>query len=121
MTPVISPWIFYIMPICENVGFMCALLGCCGVIASILVCIFVITEETSRYGDENTVKTLKGVRKWLIPLTVVFLFFGVFIPSETTITKMIVAQNVTYERVEIAADTVQSVYEDIMELFEEGD
>lgn len=121
MTPVISPWIFYIMPICENVGFMCALLGCCGVIASILVCIFIITEETSRYGDENTMKTLKGVRKWLITLTVVFLFFGAFIPSETTITKMIVAQNVTYERVEIAADTVQSVYEDIMELFEEGD
>jgi hypothetical protein len=109
------------MPICESISFTCALLGVAGVIGSIIVCIMVITEETSRYGEENTVKVLKRARKVLIPLTVVFLIFGTIIPTESTITKMIVAQNVTYERVEIAADTVQSVYEDIMELFEEAD
>ena len=32
---------------------------------------------------------------------------------------MMVAQNVTYERVEAATDVVQTVYEDIMDLFAE--
>ena len=31
---------------------------------------------------------------------------------------MLIAQNVTYERVEQATDVVSSVYEDIMNLFE---
>ena len=42
-----------------------------------------------------------------------------FIPNSNTITKMIIAQNVTYERVEVATNTVQEVYEDIMGLFKE--
>jgi hypothetical protein len=41
------------------------------------------------------------------------------LPDKATLTKMIVAQNVTYERVEDAANVVQTVYEDIMNLFEE--
>ena len=34
---------------------------------------------------------------------------------------MIVAQNVTYERVETGTDIVQTVYNDIMDLFQESD
>lgn len=45
---------------------------------------------------------------------------NIFIPSQTTIEKMIIAQNVTYERVEQAADTVTDVYNDIMDLFRES-
>ena len=48
-----------------------------------------------------------------VPLiTVLF----IAIPTESTLTKMIVAQNVTYERVEMVGETVKDVYEDIISL-----
>ena len=42
------------------------------------------------------------------------------IPSEETLTKMIVAQNVTVERVDMVSDTVVTVYNDIMNLFRDS-
>ena len=41
--------------------------------------------------------------------------------STATIEKMVIAQNVTYERVEQATDVVADVYDDIMDLFKQDD
>lgn len=41
------------------------------------------------------------------------------LPDKQTIEKMVIAQNVTYERVEQATDVVSNVYNDIMDLFKE--
>jgi uncharacterized 2Fe-2S/4Fe-4S cluster protein (DUF4445 family) len=121
MTPVISPWVFYLMPICDNIGIICSIFGVLAAIAAIAVCITCTVEEHDRYSDEDFVKSLKAFRKILVPVATVLVTLSIFIPSEKTITKMLIAQNVTYERVEAATDTVQSVYEDIMDLFEEDD
>lgn len=120
MTPVISPWVFYLMPICENVSFFCGLTGALCLIGLTVVCIAITVDRTT-YDDEGTQKALRGARRVLLPITVVLILGSLFVPTESTITKMLVAQNVTYERVEVAADTVRNVYEDIMELFEEGE
>ena len=104
MTPVISPWVFYLMEVVDGllaVSFVTAL-GC---------------------GMWLFAAWLNDDPKRKVPIIglIVSVLMIVFAPSGDTITKMLVAQNVTYERVEAAADTVQNVYEDIMELFEEGD
>ena len=119
MTPVISPWVFYLMPLCEEVKLFTSLLGVLGCMASAIVVGVRIYNQTSKWGDENVAKTMVSVQKIVIPIAIVGTILGTFIPSESTITKMLIAQNVTHERVEMATDTVESVYEDIMGLFEE--
>lgn len=47
------------------------------------------------------------------------LFAGIGLTE--TIEKMVIAQNVTYERVEQATDVVADVYDDIMDLFRQDD
>ena len=123
MTPVINPWIFYLMPVCDNIGDFCSVFGILGLFVSVFVCLCINGEKADGYDSESssTLRTLIPVKKILVPATIVMLLLGTFIPTESTITKMLIAQNVTYERVETATNTVESVYNDIMELFEEDD
>ena len=53
-------------------------------------------------------------------LSIVCAALAVFCPTQKTLEKMLIAQNVTYERVEQATDTVTDVYNDIMDLFRES-
>lgn len=119
MTPVISPWVFYLMPICDNLNFVAALVGFVLVITTIAIAICLVIEGTSRYPNENLIKTLKPVKNKLAVLSVILMLLAIFVPNQETLTKMLIAQNVTYERVEVAANTVESVYNDIMELFDD--
>lgn len=52
-------------------------------------------------------------------MTIPTVVLAASIPTTDTLTKMIIAQNVTYERVEAVGDTVETVYNDIMALFED--
>ena len=123
MTPVISPWVFYLMPICGNICDFCSIFGILGLFASVFVCLCINSEKADGYDRESssTLRTLIPVKKILVPATIIMLLLGTFIPTESAITKMLIAQNVTYERVETATNTVESVYNDIMDLFEEED
>lgn len=111
MTPVINPWIFYLMSVVDSIGCVAciALIICLITLGGYLLWLFVYCFE--------------GINKsFLTKLVIASVALSVvcsFIPSSNTITKMLIAQNVTYERVEVATDTVQSVYEDIMGLFDE--
>ena len=117
MTPVINPWIFYIMPVCENVSRIFWTLTAIGVVAlgvsglTWLMC--------TDYDKELREKTIRAF-KIIIPIVLVVSLIACFIPSEETITKMIIAQNVTVERVDVVSDTVANVYNDIMNLFRDS-
>lgn len=119
MTPVINPWIFYLMPLCDNLAFFSALVGIVALIGYTGVVIGHIVAANDGYSDEDSMKQFVAIEKLLKPVVIVSLLLAFLVPSEKTITKMLIAQNVTYERVEVATNTVQSVYEDIMDLFEE--
>lgn len=118
MTPVISPWVFYLMPVCENIATVSAIAtGISGlalaVVAGCLVSYY-------NYFDEDEIGRFKHWIKLLSVITIIALLLACLIPSEETITKMIVAQNVTYERVDVVTDTVANVYNDIMNLFRDS-
>lgn len=121
MTPVISPWVFYLMPICENLGFLGILFGILFVIGATTLTVILIIDTIDSYPDDDLSKVLKPLRNKLLVFGIVSCLVGLLTPSESTITKMMVAQNVTYERVEQVTDTVETVYNDIMELFEDGE
>ena len=104
--PVVNPIWFYLMSVCDNVA-MLAVAGC--VFAGITVAIWWICDEkfSKRY-------------KTALTLGIVCAVLAVFCPTQKTLEKMLIAQNVTYERVEQATDTVTDVYNDIMDLFQES-
>lgn len=105
MTPIISPWIFYAMQLCDTVGMF---FGIAAVVAGIVL--FWQALENLNFN-----KKFKYT-KLLVVTIVVCTLISMLCPTQSTLTKMIVAQNVTYERVEIASETVQDVYEDIISL-----
>ena len=119
MTPVINPWIFYLMPLCDNLSFFSALVGIVSLLGYTGVVIGHLVVANDGCSDEDDLKQFVAIEKLLKPVVIVSLLLAFLVPSEKTITKMLIAQNVTYERVEVATNTVQSVYEDIMNLFEE--
>lgn len=118
MTPVISPWVFYAIYVAEGVAFLTALIAIVAGIA--YAAVKVVSLAGDYYGEDNEdyIK-IRKVYKTLGKVALVAAILATFVPGEKTITKMIVAQNVTYERVEAATDVAQTVYEDIMDLFEE--
>lgn len=119
MTPVISPWVFYAISVADGIAIVAA-------IATFIVGIaYLIFKGISlvnfwEYGKQDeSYQRANSIAKHLGKIALVAIILSSIVPSEKTITKMIVAQNVTYERLEAATDVVQTVYEDIMELFAE--
>ena len=101
MTPVINPWIFYLMSVVDTLKFGAIIVA---VVLAMLMPMWLVESDHPK--------------KFCVLLAVT-VALGIFVPSEKTVTKMVLAQNVTYERVEAVTDTVETVYNDIMDLFEE--
>lgn len=97
--PVINPIVFYWMSVTESLKdfLLFAGIGLC-VLATVL-----------------------SWSKRAVVIGVAILVIRIFIPGMETIEKMVIAQNVTYERVEQATDVVADVYDDIMDLFKQDD
>ena len=118
MTPVISPWVFYAIYVAEGVALLATLITVLAGVAYAAVKVLSLSSYYSGEDDEEYIK-IRKIYKTFGTVALVAAILATFVPGEKTITKMIVAQNVTYERVEAATDVVQTVYEDIMELFAE--
>ena len=118
MTPVISPWVFYALSVTTAIKVIGTIAATLFTIVAGIFIVIKYTEEFDYGTDSEDYKTASKILKKVIPATILCILIAIFTPSSNTITKMIVAQNVTYERVEMAADTVQTIYEDIMHLFE---
>lgn len=106
--PVINPIWFYLMSVCDGISWIAAL-GFFVAFISGAFMYFMGAEETKKRG------------KKLFVVGVVCAALIVLCPTQKTLEKMLIAQNVTYERVEQAADTVTDVYNDIMDLFRESE
>lgn len=120
MIPVISPWVFYAISVASSIVAVASVVAVVVGIAYLIIkgiSIAALCEEGA--DDEGYIK-VKNIAKHLGRIALVAIILSTIVPGEKTITKMIVAQNVTYERVEAATDIVQKVYEDIMDLFAEG-
>lgn len=120
MTPVISPWVFYAMSVVNGLNAIStAGLIVSGLLIVALTIILLVSMDDCL--EEKTIGATKKFLKTAFIAMLVSCLLAVFVPSEKTIGKMIVAQNVTYERMEAVTDTVEAVYNDIMDLFEDGE
>ena len=119
MTPVISPWVFYAISLVDGLEVIFTIGIVFAIVAIAIVGILVLCEFENEGEVTNRCKKFIKIAKYLAVILAILIAFCVFVPNSNTITKMITAQNVTYERIEVATDTVQEVYEDFMELFGE--
>lgn len=117
--PVINPWVFYAIYVADGIAFTASVVAVVVGIAYLVVKVMSIRTLFEHGDDDEDYIKIKNIAKHIGRIALVAIILSTIVPSEKTITKMIVAQNVTYERVEAATDVVQTVYEDIMSLFEE--
>ena len=107
------------MPIGDSIIIFGMIIGVLALIGFLAVFIGDFVSEADVFDDEDFGREMNRLEKILSRIAIIALVLSTLVPSEKTLTKMLIAQNVTYERVETSTDTVQSVYEDIMGLFEE--
>lgn len=121
MTPIINPWVFYLISVADSIVGISIALSVISVIIFVGAAFFAVMMLGDYDREDDEFKAVSQCAKKAALLAVLFFALSAFVPAEKTITKMLIAQNVTYERVEAATDTVETVYGDIMSLFEEGE
>lgn len=105
MTPIINPWIFYLVDVISNLKIMCLFtLAILGVILLLIVC--------DEYASEEKLNRL--FKKWFI-VTIVFFAFTLFLPSKKTCYQMMVASQVTEENIKSAEDVIKDSVDYIFE------
>lgn len=120
MTPVINPWVFYLISTSESLKIVMIILAVVSAFITFLIC-FQAAYNLIEYGNDD--EDYQKYKPFVKPSLIIFcicVLLSVGLPTERTITKMIVAQNVTHERVEVVSDTVETVYNDIMNLFDKS-
>lgn len=107
MTPIISPWTFYLIGLNENL-----------IMASFLTVLTIALIMFGKMLNSHYNGTKFNPKKNMIVVLVVCILVCLFCPTNSTLMKMIVAQNVTYERVEVDGDTVKDIYGEIISLID---
>ena len=112
--PIISPWIFYLINVFDTlkqIGIIVVLV--LGFVIVLSLCSLFCNFEHYSDGKEAW-EEYKWIKKFIIGF-IVSVLLVVFIPSKQTMYTMLVADNVTYENVEIATDTIKDGVDYIFE------
>lgn len=102
MDYIINPWLFYIASVFDKLH----IIACMGAIASVFslgLIIFTYDEMKKTFEAAKITKRMKQ----LGVLSVVFLMLTICIPSEQTMTKMMIANVLTTENIKSGTDFTQ--------------
>ena len=111
MTPIISPWFFYLLSISTGIKMLF------GVITLIFIgaTVFKLIESDDYVPGSEVLKlTLKRVKGFFIA-AIVFAILTILVPDDKTCVQMLIADNITYERLEVVGKTVEDIYGDILD------
>ena len=105
--PIISPWLFYAMSMADKLEcfflFVTAILG--------IVSFFAVMCFADDCSDSEIKSDCKRVWKAFF----IFCLISVLVPSSGTITKMIIAQNITPANVQLLGDGAEKAVDKIIE------
>ena len=112
MMPIINPWTFYLIDILSNLKGVSRFATFITVLALIFIVIITayLKVKDSYYGSEDNIEVIEILTRFFKKLLIVAcIAISVFIvtPSEETMYKMLVAQNVTYENVDKAQEEIK--------------
>ena len=110
MTPIISPWFFYFAAKVEVIHMFAWILLFAALIFG-TVALYVAYETNN---DEYAEKVKKSFKKPCIIVSIIMCLIILIVPSQNTLVQMLIAENITYERLEVVGETIEGVYEDIL-------
>lgn len=123
MTHVINPMLFYWCSVSDTAKAL-AIIATIMLLVVCLVFLFVgafhIGEAFNYGGGEDSndykvgIKFLNWAQKYIVPL-VVLLMLSIFVPSEKTLYKMMVANIATYENVDLTAETIEDAFDHVID------
>ena len=112
--PVVNPMVVYWMSVTDALKAFLFFVGVGMLILPVVYAIAISSDE------DDFLRACRRVKRIFV-IGIAVLTIRIFIPSTVTIEKMVIAHNVTYERIEQATDVVADVYDDIMDLFKQDD
>lgn len=98
--PIINPWLFYLIDLFEGIKWLS------GFVLVGLVIVVVISIPFRIVDPDEGLFTKKFFKHMAIS-TIISCIVTIVIPSKETMYTMVVAQNVTFENVEIASETIK--------------
>lgn len=108
--PIINPWIFYLIDVLSTLKYNSEIIT--GV-ATFVLCgtgfVAMLAKSESHHDNDSARLAALTIKTFKKALIVVCVSVGIYtvIPSETTMYKMLVAQNVTYENVDKAQEEIK--------------
>jgi len=103
MNPIVSPWIIYLMGIVDNIRDACIVVL---IFSSMALVVAAVGYYVNLYDeDEKGIEMSKRFIRKSLPTVVLCILILLFVPARNTIVGMIVAENLTYDRVEKLVDT----------------
>lgn len=106
--PIISPWVIYLIDKIDMVGILFFILWIAGCLGSILC---LVEGSSIIYTQEEQKIWNKRARKALL-VSAILLIVAVLMPSSTTLTKMIIAQQITPNNITTAKELTTEVMKD---------
>ena len=111
MTPIISPWFFYLLSISTGIKMLFGGITVVFIGASVFK---LIDADSYMPESEGLKSTLKRAKEFFI-IAIVFAILTILVPNDKTCVQMLIADNITYERLEVVGETVEDIYRDILD------
>ena len=108
--PIINPWVFYLISLCDKVSMASATVAT--VIVALAMFLTIVLVADGYQVDESILKTVVI----LYAVGGVSVLLAVFVPSGTTVTAMVAANNITPETVAAVGQTVTEAAETITQV-----
>lgn len=105
--PIINPWVFYLISLCDKVSVAIT------AVAFVLVVLAVFLTTCMVVDGDPAGKSLRKIVAILYAVGGVSALLAVFVPSGTTVTAMVAANNITPETVAAVGQTVTEAAEAI--------
>lgn len=114
-TPIISPWFFYIIGLIEPLTTVSLF----GLLGAVVIGAGTWYAVVNNYSSEEEYKSMyNSIGKKCIILSIIFGLLLIFVPSQQTCVQMLIANNITYERLETVGSSVEDIYNDIIAIAE---
>ena len=117
-TPVISPWFFYFIGLTDDIVAI-AFIG-----LSVALCIGALTWYSTVEDDDISSDEYKTIYnkcgKKCIAFSILCGLLLIFTPSQETCIQMLLADNITYERLDAVGSSAENIYNDIIAIAEKA-
>lgn len=123
MNYVINPMLFYWCSVSDTAKAFAIIAAIMLIVACLMflsIGAFHIGEAFNYGGGEDSndykigIKFLNWAQKCIVPL-VILLMLSIFIPSEKTLYKMMVANIATYENIDLTAETIEDAFDHVID------